>query len=91
MPLGEHADVVVEVDQQDVFAEVLERRAGVAGSQLATMSAFVFISLPKVFHMESVRGQAETDRRKPSTAPEPRLEFHRAPPKLNAWPDWGDR
>jgi len=40
--LREDLEVVAEVRQQEVFAETLDRRAGVAGSQLSTISFFVF-------------------------------------------------
>ena len=30
MPLGEHVDVIAEIDEEDVFAELVDGRAGVA-------------------------------------------------------------
>ena len=59
MPLGEHLDVVIEIDEQDVFAEVLERRARVAREPIGDDVSFRFHSLPMCFHTEPPRRQVK--------------------------------
>ena len=56
VPLGEQADVVVEIDQQDVLAELLERRAGVARQPVGNDLGFGFHAVARpVSHRIAVR------------------------------------
>jgi len=59
VPLGEHLHVVGEIDEQDVLAEVLERRARVAREPVSDDVSLGFHSLPLCFHIERQLQQAQ--------------------------------